>query len=195
MYCTYHRTVACSFAFVQSRRGIVQRECFVLDGYRGKRLRKRWRGDGELFIVAKSPSINKIVNYLIFISFRTTVRLVSYKRRLDILRDYILESEMCIRAKRFCEVEKRCTSRKLAIEDEETKGMRRGTGGRSRLPMERGTLYTPANIWGPLCTLRGSHPRARRAVVLPPPSRYEARYARLYGPYTMFLLCEKVRTK
>jgi len=51
--------------------------------------------------------------------------------------------------------------------------------------MERGALYTPANIWDPLCTPRGLAPPG--AAVLPPPSRYESRYARLYRPYTMFL--------
>lgn len=45
----------------------------------------------------------------------------------------------------------RCRSKKL---DERTRARRS-----IEVPMERGTLYTPANIWAPLCTLRGSRPR------------------------------------
>lgn len=83
------------------------------------------------------------------------------------------------------------TSRKTCKET--GKSEKRMRGRSIEVPMVRGTLYTPANIWGPLCTLRGSTPSLLGATVLPSPSRYEPRYARLYRPYTMFLLWKGAR--
>lgn len=66
-----------------------------------------------------------------------------------------------------------------------------GTGGRSRSRWSA-VRYTPPQTYGAHCVPLGAH-TPLGAAVLPPPSRYEPRYARLYRPYTMFLLWKGAR--
>lgn len=108
----------------------------------------------------------------------------------------------CVRAKCnsaeaiFRRAENPRHTRKLVRSNAKDEGDReegRTENGRSiEVPMERGTLYTPANIWDPLCTPRGSHPPARRFYRR---RRDTSRDTPAFIDPTPCFFCEKVRMR